>query len=134
MVESDDDSELLSCSNDVFDSNNDIGQYEDLLLRDGLQSTHLPSIVTWKYDVFTDRGSEFIGNLTRSVAKQDKPFTLKYSTIDRILFEKVETKLKRSLSIIEEYLNERGGSSMITPFTAFAAICSEDFLYYFGVG
>ena len=39
MVESDDDSELSPCSNDVFDTNNDIEQYEDLLLRDGLPST-----------------------------------------------------------------------------------------------
>ena len=131
MVESDDDSELPSYSNDVFDSNTNIERYGDLLLRDDLQSTQLPSITTWKSDAFTDRGSEFIGDLKRSIAKQDKPFTLKYNTIDGISFEKVETKLKRSLSIIEEYLNERGGSSTITPFTAFATVCPEDFFVLF---
>ena len=100
MVESDDDSELSSCSNDVFDSNNDIERYEDLLLRDGLQSTQLPYITTWKHDACTDIGSEFIEDLKKSVANQDKPFTLKYNTVDGLLFEKAKTKLKRSLTII----------------------------------
>ena len=94
MVESDNDSELSSSSHDVFDTNNDIERYEDLLLRDCLPSTQLPSITAWKYDAFTDRGSEFIGDLKKSVAKEDKSFNLKYNTIDGILFEKAETELK----------------------------------------
>ena len=132
MVESDDDdSDLSSGSHDVFDANNDIERYEDLLLRDGLPSTQLPSITTWKYNAFTGRGSAFIGDLKKRVAKEDTHFQLKYNTIDRILFEIAEIELKRSVAIIESDLKERGGSSKITPFTAFAAVCPEEFFILF---
>ena len=53
MAESDDDSGLSSCSHYVFDTNYDIEQDEDLLLREGLPSMQLPSITTWKYDAFS---------------------------------------------------------------------------------
>ena len=50
MVESDNDSELSSYSHDLFDTNDDIERYKDLLLRYGLPSTQLPSITIWKCD------------------------------------------------------------------------------------
>ena len=132
MVESDDDdSNLSSDSHDVFDANNDIERYEDLLLRDGLPSTQLPSITTWKYNAFTGRGSAFIGDLKKRVPKEDTPFQLKYNNIDRILFEKAKTVLKRSLTIIETNLMKRLDCLNITPFTAFTAVCPEDFFVLF---
>ena len=133
MVESDDDdgSDLSSCEHDVFDTNNDVEIYEDLQLKDGAPSVQLPSRTTWKYDAFTDRGSEFVGELKKSVAKQDKRFILKYNTIDRVLFDKAKTEFKRSLTIIEADLKERTNSSTITPFTAFASVCPEEFFILF---
>ena len=136
MVESDDDdaSDISSYSHDVFDTDNNIEIFEDLLLRDGVPSVMLPSKTTWKYNAFTERGSEYIGDLKKSVGKEDQPFSLRYNTIDRILFDKAKTEFKRSMTIIEADLNDRGGSSTVTPFTAFASVCPEEFLYYLGVG
>ena len=136
MVESDDDDslDLSSCSHDVFETDRNIEMYEDLMLRHGIPSVQLPSKTTWKYNAFTDRGSEFIGDLKKSIAKEDHPFNLRYNTIDRILFDKAKTEYKRSMTIIEADLNDRGGSSTVTPFTAFASVSPEEFLSYFGNG
>ena len=133
MVESDDDdaSDISSYSHDVFDTDNNIEIFEDLLLRDGVPSVMLPSKTTWKYNAFTERGSEYIGDLKKSVGKEDQPFSLRYNTIDRILFDKAKTEFKRSMTIIEADLNDRGGSSKVTPFTAFASVCPEEFFVLF---
>ena len=123
MIESDDDdgSDASSYSHDVFETDNNIEIYEDLLLREGFPSVQLPSRTTWKYNAFTDRGSEYIGDLKKIVAKEDEPFTLRYNTIDRMLFDKAKTEFNRSMMIIEADLKDRGGSSTVTPFTAFAS-------------
>ena len=136
MVESDDDDslDLSSCSHDVFETDRNIEMYEDLMLRHGIPSVQLPSKTTWKYNAFTDRGSKFIGDLKKIIAKEDHTFSLRYNTIDRILFDKTKTGYKRSMTIIETALNNRGGMLTVTPFTAFALVCPEEFLSYFGNG
>jgi len=133
MVDSDDDegSDISSYSHDVFETDNNIEVYEDLLLRDGVPSLQLPSKTTWKYHAFTDRGGKYIGELKRSVAKDDQPFNLRYNTIDRILFDKAKTEFKRSMTIIKANLNNRGGSLTVAPFTAFASVCPEEFFVLF---
>ena len=105
--------------------------YEDVMLRHGIPSVQLPSKTTWTYNAFTDRGSEYIGDLKKSIAKEDHTFSLRYNTIDRILFDKAKTEFKRSMTIIEADLNDRGGSSTVTPFTAFASVCPEEFFVLF---
>ena len=134
MAESDDDSGLSSCSHDVFGINYDIEPYEDLLLREGLPSMQLLSIMTWKYDAFTEKGSQFIGGLKKNIARYNQMSTLAYNKIDAILFEKSGIELNRSMNIIKEDFKERGGSPTITLFTAFASVCPEEFLFYLEVG
>ena len=46
-------------------------------MRDGLKSIEIPSTTTWKYNAFTERVSEYIGDLNKSVAKEYQPSSLK---------------------------------------------------------
>ena len=92
--------------------------YKDSSLKDGISLLQLPSKKTWKYNIFTDRGSEYIEDLNMSVAKQGWSFSLKYNTI-----YKTKTELKRSMTIIDADLNDRGSSSTGAPFSAFASVC-----------
>ena len=131
MTYMDSDSDTSSYSRDVFDNNDDIEGYKDLMSRNGILSTQLPSIITWIHDAFTDRRSNYIGQLKKNNLKPDTPFILNYNTTNTIIVMKAKTELDCSLKLIRDDTKERGGNSTISPFTTFTDIFPEDYFVLF---
>ena len=127
----DSDSDTPSYSRDVFDNNDDIEGYKDLMSRNGILSTQLPSIITWIHDAFTDRRSNYIGQLKKNNLKHDTPVILNYNTTNTIIVMKAKTELDCSLKLIRDDTKECGRNSTIAPFTIFTAVRPEEYFVLF---
>ena len=68
-----------SDSDDNFDESNH--RYEDIMLRAGQYDTKSSGAKGWEYEAYSERGSQFYGNLPHRVDANDE-FYLGYNTAD----------------------------------------------------
>ena len=129
MNYSNNDTDSTTSSVDVFADlkEEDPFEIEDIFLRDGTRQQ--PSNNNWTYQYFSERDCDYFGSLKNSIMNEDD-FKLHYNYIDNILYDKMKVELHRSINVVYQNLHDTRKISYVSPFAAFAAVCSEEFLCY----
>ena len=83
-----------SDSDDSFDESN--RRYEDIILRAGQHGTEASGANGWEYGAYSERGSQFSGNLPHRVVSYDA-FSLGFNTADPLILGKAKIEIEQCL-------------------------------------
>ena len=104
---------------------------EDIILRDGLLHHMLPRKNEWTFESFSDRGSEYIGNLKSKIDTNLQSVRTAYNSFDTILLQKAKPEIRQILSSIRKTLYLRDEKQELSSFLCFAAICPDQYFLSF---
>ena len=116
---------------DIFDDDDDLDKYEDLMLKSGDPCNLFPSANQWTYEAFTQRGGEYAGTMKSIVLNDEHPLQIQYNLVDDILMEKAKIEIPKAVGMVQDSLYENSKTNEVTPFSSFASVCPEDFFTTF---